>query len=379
MKICVIPSSYPNEDGVGNTFVEQLVNAWTRMGHKCVVISPLNTFGNKRAASYKEHEVKHLSTGQTVEVYRPRIWNRNIPLFSLSTTKWLEQRAIERVIKSNSLSFDAMYCHFFASGINAWHYAHNHSIPLYIATGESTIRPRFQKPCFSFSWEKFRKDTNAVVCVSTKNLEECVSLGYADKEKCRVFPNGANLELFKPLDRHKCRQKLGYSDSDFISITVGEFSHRKGQRRVIEAIDTIREPSVKSLFIGQGEDLPDRDYILFKGRVSHNDLPMYLSAADVFVLPTLREGCCNAIIEAMACGLPIISSDRNFNYDVLNEHNSIMINPDDPSEISSAIKSLFDDETKKLELSDGALQSSKELSIDKRADNIMNYIKQTLE
>ena len=184
MRLCIISSTYPNEDGVGNTFVEQLVNAWARAGHQCVVISPLNTFGNDKASLYKEYETKVLNNGHKVDVYRPRIWNRNIPFLPISTNKYLAQRAIEKVIKAKKLIFDAIYCHFFSSGVIAWHYAHNHSIPLFVATGESTVKnPKFHKPCFSFSWEKFRKDTNAVVCVSTKNLEECVAAGYADREK----------------------------------------------------------------------------------------------------------------------------------------------------------------------------------------------------
>ena len=348
------------------------------MGHHCVVVSPLNTFDYKDTTLYKEHEVKILDSGHSVEVFRPRIWMRNVPYLPVSTNRYFAQKSIERVLQTVGQKFDAIYCHFFASGINAWHYAHQHSLPLYVATGESTIRPRFQKPCWSFSWDHFRKDTHAVVCVSTKNLEECVSLGFADRGKCKVFPNGANLKLFKPLVRHQCRKQLGFNDSDFITITVGEFSNRKGQQRVIQAIDSIGEPAIKSIFIGRGEELPIRDYVLFKGGVPHDDLPVYLSAADVFVLPTLREGCCNAIVEAMACGLPIISSDKDFNHDILNQGNSILVDPNRPDELAVAIKELFLNPKKKEILSEGALESSMELSIDKRAENIMAYIQQTL-
>ena len=379
MRLCIISTSYPNEDGIGNTFVEQLVNAWARMGHHCIVISPLNTFKNNDAALYKEHEIKILDSGHTVVVFRPRIWMRNIPFLPVSTNRHLAQKAIERVIQTEGLEFDAIYCHFFASGIIAWHYARKHRIPLYIATGESTIKSRLQKPCLSFSWDQFRKDTHAVVCVSTKNMEECVSLGYAEREKCKVFPNGVNLKLFNPKDRYLCRKKLGFNDSDFITITVGEISNRKGQLRVIRAIDSLGEPTIKSIFIGCGEELPNRDYILFKGRIPHDDLPVYLSAADVFILPTLREGCCNAIVEAMACGLPIISSDRDFNHDILTPRNSILVDPNSTDEIAAAVKELFLNKKQKEVLSEGALKSSIGLSIDRRAENIMSFIQQTLE
>lgn len=378
MNICVISSSYPNENGIGNTFVEQLVNAMTRQGHHCVVISPLNTFGLDTISNYKEHEVKYLDDNRTVEVYRPRIWNRNIPVIPISTNLYLAQKAIEKTIKKHKLVFDVMYCHFFASGVLAWHYVYNNKIPLFVATGESKIRVFSQKPCFGFSLRKFRQYTSGVVCVSSKNLDECVSLGYAEREKCKVFPNGANLQLFKPLDKLACRHQLGLKNEDFLLVTVGEFSERKGQNRIIKAVDSLSDPKIKICFIGKGEPIADRDYTFYKGTVSHDELPVYLNAADVFVLPTLREGCCNAIVEALACGLPVISSDRSFNYDILDETNSIMVDPENANQIAAAIKLLKEDENKRDVLAKGALDKAMSLSIDQRAANILSFIEEKM-
>ena len=88
---------------------------------------------------------------------------------------------------------------------------------------------------------------------------------------------------------------------------------------------------------------PDCEGILFKGKLPHEEIPLYLNTADVFVLPSLAEGCSNSIVEAMACGLPVISSDLSFNYDILNADNSILVNPNDVGEISAAIKKLMDE------------------------------------
>ena len=98
MRICIISSSYPNDDGVGNTFVEQLVNAIAKLGNQCTVISPLNVYGNKSVSSYKEHEVKTLDGGHAVSVYRPRFWSRNIPFLQVSTNRFFAQRAVEKTM-----------------------------------------------------------------------------------------------------------------------------------------------------------------------------------------------------------------------------------------------------------------------------------------
>jgi glycosyltransferase involved in cell wall biosynthesis len=128
------------------------------------------------------------------------------------------------------------------------------------------------------------------------------------------------------------------------AVYTGAFNHDKGVLRVQEA--ALQIPELKMIYIGGGKDEPEGNNILFKGRVAHDKVPLYLSAADFFVLPTLAEGCCNAIIEAMACGLPIISSIGAYNDDILSDEYSIRVDPNDVAAISSAMKMLTDDKDK---------------------------------
>lgn len=160
----------------------------------------------------------------------------------------------------------------------------------------------------------------------------------------------------------------------FIIAFVGWFNERKGIMRVAEALRKCEGESVYSFLIGSGDQEPEVENVLFKGRLMHEQIPEYLNAADAFVLPTLREGCCNAVIEAMSCGLPIISSNLPFNWDVLNESNSIMVNPIDVDEIVSAIITLRDDRKKRERLAAGSIRMASALTIDQRAATIIKFI-----
>ena len=137
---------------------------------------------------------------------------------------------------------------------------------------------------------------------------------------------------------------------------------------------------VYSVFMGQPMDeLPSCKHILYQGPVKHASIADYLNAADIFVLPTLHEGCCNAIIEAMACGLPVVSSNLPFNWDILNEENSILVSPKNVEEVRLAILSLMNDKTKRSRLSNGALNTASSLSINDRVIKIMSFVNTKLQ
>lgn len=379
MNICVITPWYPVGSDTRYAFVEQLINAISLQGHNCIVISPYNTYWSKKEQYPPYYEEKKVDNNILVKVFRPRFSNRNIPVFPVSTTRYCEMRAFESVLKENNIKVDCIYCHFFVSALIGWHYANKNKIPLYIATGESVIPNKLQVAHWSFTWKKFREYTKGVICVSTKNKNECIKLGYANVDKCVVFPNSIDKTIFKLLGKRECRDKLGLPMDSFIIAFVGWFIERKGPNRVAEALKKLGDSDVNVLFIGKTPDNGGIEFtcnnILFKGAVQHNELPYFLNAADVFVLPTQAEGCCNAVIEAMACGLPIVSSNLSFNWDVLNENNSIMIDPNNIDEIASAIKKLKDDIELRNTMSKEAAKTASGLTIDIRAKKIIEFIK----
>ena len=187
-----------------------------------------------------------------------------------------------------------------------------------------------------------------------------------------MIPNATDETRFYAKDRAACREKLDWDPAQFIVAFTGSFIERKGVRKLCAALD--RFDDVYSVFIGTGEQQPDCKNIIHCGRVPNAQMCDYLNAADIFVLPTLAEGCCNAIVEAVCCGLPVVSADRAFNYDVLDCGNSILIDPLSEDEIYEAIRKLKDDEQLRSRLSRGCLDRAKELTLDARVDKINAFI-----
>jgi len=289
----------------------------------------------------------------------------------------LRKIALKRALRHLPFRPDVVYAHFWKTGKEICFYAKAEGLPLFVASGESTIDAK----AFNAKDQSFFDYVRGVICVSGKNKKESVSLGLTTGDNCVVLPNGINPELFHPLDHLTCRRELNLPEDAFIVAFCGQFSHRKGVKILSEAINSISENKpVHVLFIGSPKgELPTCRNILHCGPVAHDKVSSYLNAADIFVLPTLHEGCCNAIVEAMACGLPIVSSDRSFNHDILSADNAILIDPTDSRQIADAIIRLRDDKELRCRLSKGALDTAKKLTIAERASSIVDFIKKRMQ
>ena len=368
MNICVITYTYPGRhDPSSYAFVKQLVDAMANMGHHCFVLVPFNISHYKRLSQLRE---EYTQGAGRVTVIRPGyISLSTFHVGKFNPSKWLHGLALKKAFKVMDIKPDLIYCHFWSSGYEGFAYAKKKNVPLFVATGESDISRMFKLPN---DLKDFSEYVKGVICVSSKNRDESISLGLTDINKCRVFPNAVDTRLFHQRDRSEIRKKLGFPQDAFIVAFVGLFIERKGPLRLVEAIKKIK--GVNSIFIGKGTQNPQCEGMLFKGLLPHDKVPYYLSAADCFVLPTLAEGCCNAVVEAMACGLPVISSNLPFNWDVLDNTNSIMIDPSNIDEIADAIRELRDNPRKKEQLSKEALEKVKSLTIQKRAEGILKFM-----
>ena len=380
-QLCFILDSYPTKTTNGCVFAKHLICAIADQGYECVVISP-RILGREllyRGERMPYETADRTPNGSVIRVFRPY----SLFLSSRKQTMGLSMdnqfRAVMGVIAREKLNPVLVYGHFiYQCGLTAARVGQALGIRAYCACGENSLRLQKGSEPYAtglehHNWAAILRKLSGVVCVSGNNRDLLLDTGFVDDDmKTGVFPNAVDGSKFYPMDRQACRRELGFPEDAFIVAYTGTFSSNKGVDRLSEALKGCDR--VHSIFMGQGALEPDCGGILFRGRVPNDQVAKYLNAADVFVLPTRGEGCCNAIVEALSCGLPVISSDLPFNDEILNEENSIRIDVEDVAQLRESILRLSHDGALRGALAEGARRSSGEWSIHTRARRILDFM-----
>lgn len=377
--ITVIASDYPAPGYMNYVFVQQLVHALINLGVKITVIAP-QSIVHKLVYKKKflpKHGLGTTEKGIVYDIYRPYTLSFGNKDYISRFTKWYNKRAIVSIVKE--IDSEVLYSHFWSNALPVHEYAINNNRPLFVACGEGD--DALENMVGKMSSEEIKLLSSAVtgiVSVSSENKRKCVKYGLSSKENIDVFPNCVNTSIFHKMDEKEMKKQFGICDDDFVIAFVGMFSSRKGPDRIAKAITLLNDSKLKVMFIGKEFSGYEYDFdcpgIIHKGPLDHDLLPQYLNCADVFVLPTQKEGCCNAIVEALAMGLPVISSDGAFNDDILDEKNSMRINPDDVEAIAGAIKKIKEDSALRKQMSEYSLSCHANYSIEGRAQRIVEFI-----
>jgi glycosyltransferase involved in cell wall biosynthesis len=163
------------------------------------------------------------------------------------------------------------------------------------------------------------KRASASIGVSAALVERMRALAF-DPHRLHVMRNGVDLDRFSAMDSSTMRQELGIAGGPVL-LTVGNLHEHKGQRLVLDAFALFRRrhSQAQLLVVGEGPDAAQLrsqasalglvDAVRFVGTVPNQDLARWYSAADVLVLASSREGWPNVLLEAMACGTPVVASD----------------------------------------------------------------------
>jgi len=196
------------------------------------------------------------------------------------------------------------------------------------------------------------------------------------KEKITVLPNGIDFSTYKNVVESNAIHALKFPKDRFIITCVANFAKNKGHSTLLEAFESFfaqvadesRMPFL--LLVGDGperknlksqiKNYQSKNHIFFLGR--RTDIPSILQGSDCFILPTLFEGMSNAIMEAMAIGLPIITTDIPENRELIkNSFSGILIPVKNAPLCRKALYKLYNDSQLRIKLGNNAKTTIKEL------------------
>jgi glycosyltransferase involved in cell wall biosynthesis len=215
-----------------------------------------------------------------------------------------------------------------------------------------------------FSWElPLAHSCTKIISVSKFNARKISQFYCIRTDKIEVINNWVDMQMFSPdLDKRGTgRKQWNISDNAFVFLLVGAIWRRKGFHLAISSFSKIASLVPNSILIicGQGSEKQNlikmvkenklETRIRFLGEVSHPDLPLVYNLSDIFLMPSLMlEGHAYTLIEAMACGLPVIASAKGGNIETV-EDSGILFPSGNKKALSQAmLKLALDTDTRKI-------------------------------
>jgi len=353
--LLVISNNFPNRDNtfVGDVFVKEQIKYLRHYFDNVYVVSPV-AYGMERLRKTKHFDYQI----DNVRVFFPKYINN--PLFwYYGRSLWvdLEARAIMSLIEKEDLHFELIHAHFtWPSGAVAVALKQKYSIPVVITEHTSntfTKAIETQDNVFTDTWGKADKivrvrqgDISAFSRVSIP-LQNIISI-----------PNGYDSKKFHPMDTQRCRETLHLPLDKKLILNVGNlYGEVKGHKYLIEAISHVvtKRKDILCVIIGAGKlrtalesqirSLGLEDYILLAGGKPHDEIPLWMNACDLFVLPSLNEGNPTVMFEALGCGKPFVGTKVGGVPEVITSDDyGLLVEPADPEDLAEKILVALDRE-----------------------------------
>ena len=197
-------------------------------------------------------------------------------------------------------------------------------------------------------------DLKRVIANSRQVRDEIIRHFNVEPARVRVIYNGLDRRRFQPLEaeaRSELRGRLGVPDDTGIVLFVGSGFKRKGLAFLLQAFSNLSDKTCLLWVVGKGNSAPYQraagrlgvaDRVRFWGP-THETAPFY-QAATVLALPTLYDPCSNVVLEALACGLPVVTTAANGAAEFLapGENGAIISQPDDITGLSESLEMFLD-------------------------------------
>jgi UDP-glucose:(heptosyl)LPS alpha-1,3-glucosyltransferase len=227
-----------------------------------------------------------------------------------------------------------------------------------------------------FRGHRYRK----IIAISELVKKKILEYYHVNDNDIEVLYNGVDTEKFNPenkvLFRREIREKYSIPDGDIVILFVGSEFKKKGLKFLLEAADMVPYP-VTVLVAGRGpirkyQEIAKRQRVIFCG--PQKEISKYYAASDIFVSPTIYEPFGNVHLEALASGLPVITTKFSGAAEIIKDgiHGFVVSSPEDRQALADKITFLAVNTEEREFIGKNACKLAKSFSIKK---NTADYIK----
>ena len=255
-------------------------------------------------------------------------------------------------IRRNNLEFDLIHAHFaWPCGYAGVKLAKEYEVPIVVTAHGFDVYDLPFRNEFWFNRVRYVLNNANYIITVGKNMKDIIvgKLGIGN-DKVSVVPNGFDSRLFFPMDKIKVRQSLNLPLNRKIVLNVANLVPVKGHGYLIEAMRKIvdQRKDILCVIVGDGmlkKDLENQikklnleNYVKLVGAKPHDEIPLWMNASDLFVLPSLSESFGVVQIEAMACGVPVVATRNGGSEEIItSEDYGLLCEPANPENLAEKI------------------------------------------
>ena len=257
--------------------------------------------------------------------------------------------SLQKVSNSN-LKANLIHAHRMDYGYIGTRLKEIHNIPLIITTHGSDVYNFPWRGKYEYSIARFvLRNVNHIIAITRREAELLLSLG-CPANKISIIPNPVNVNIFRPISQSKSRSLLNLPLNKKIILTVGTLTEVKGYTYLIDTAYVISKTRqdiilvivgsgpLKNFLLSKIKKLELNNKVLMVGEKPHKEIPLWLNASDLFVLSSVDEGLPSVVLEAIACGKPVVATQVGGIPDVVSSSDiGILVKPRDKEALAQAI------------------------------------------
>jgi len=269
-----------------------------------------------------------------------------LPLLSRPLNGWMAARILLPVVRR--FEPDLIFSFFaYPDGYAALKVGQALGVPVAVMSIGSDLN-NVGDPISAMHTRTVLRKSDFILTVSENLRAKAVSLG-ANPLRSRAIVNGCDHSVFHVKNRPEARVKLQIDRSAKVIVYIGRMDMRKGLRELVEAATSLRptHPGLHVYLVGEGPDRPVIErliqvknaagYIHAMPACSFDEVAVWMAAADLVTLPSYMEGCPNVVIEALACGRPVVATNVGGIPEIIGRGCGLLVPARDPASLADAL------------------------------------------